>query len=157
MTAKAGAAKATGLAYRRNDGGRKKEGFEDRGNRDCGVRALAIAAGISYQQALKMLKARQDKAPTSGTYCDAMDGAARELGFEYVEIAQFRMRDRWLTKGLGKPMTKDILPAGRLICWAGHHFTAVTDHTVMDRVDCRLTPAGRIRKVKGYWAKARYA
>lgn len=145
-----------------NDGGRKAAGFKGE-TRDCGVRALAIAAEIPYQQALELLRSQQkdwvatsrhrhaktardrerSTSPMQGTWKQPFDAVLRQLGWEWRPTMR-------VGSGCVMHMRPSELPQGRIICRLSRHYAAVIDGVLHDTHDCSR---GGTRCVYGYWRK----
>ena len=126
--------------YIYNDGGRVEAGLKSK--TDCGIRAVSIACGMSYQDSRKLVKeyAKRGKqgsrAISSGIYKEDMDAALRSLGWKWFSAPKFDGR---------KARYSDI-PATAILRMA-KHYAAVIDGTLHDSWDS----SGKM--VYGYWAK----
>jgi hypothetical protein len=145
-----------------DDGGRVAAGFGDACDtqKDCGVRAVAIASGRPYLEvyrALAIANVRDRRvvggAPGPGLRIGPAYAAyMKSLGFEYHD-KKCRFSDR-------------ELPMGRLVVLLRDHLTAVIDHVIYDLFDAQEeilhlynfdpVPNGRIftyspAYVLGYW------
>ena len=137
-----------------DDGGRSAAGFRgDTG--DCGVRALAIAAGVPYKQVYDRIaelgkrertgKRKSSRShPRTGTYRKTFDRVAQELGFVWNA-----------TMGIGTGcrvhLRADELPSGRIIVALSKHYAAVINGVLHDTYDCSRDGT---RCVYGYWRQS---
>ena len=125
------------IGFEYDDGGRAEAGYKGSAG-DCGVRALAIAAEIPYQEAYdvcnKFAKAERVKAgaPRSsarnGMFIDTYRKAAALFGFRWVPTMSFG-------SGCEVHLRADELPAGRIIARVSKHLVAIVDGTVHDTAD----------------------
>lgn len=136
-----------------NDGGRRAAGYKG-GTGDCGVRAIAIATGMSYQAAYDLVnlygaterkskrRSRKSHARTgvyTSTFRRIMDG----LGWKWTPTM-------FVGQGCKVHMRKDELPGGTIILNVSKHFCAVIDGVVQD-THCDHRKGTRC--VYGYWSK----
>lgn len=125
--------------YLHSDGGRKDAGFKGKSG-DCGVRAVAIACDIGYNEARKRLKEfaakgnQGNKAIARGIYKDDMDAFMRSIGWEWKQAPKFEGR---------KARYSDI--PGRAVLRMARHFAAVVDGVLLDTWDSSR------KMVYGYW------
>ncbi len=135
---------------------------------DCGVRALAIAGGLEYEEAVILLRcAHRDWRPRSrrrasvnwrrvfhkqdprdGVYQFAMETALSRIGFVEGNLAIHRI-------GLGDfqpDYRMSSLPFGKLVVHIPGHYLAMINKTVKDTWDSRNTKRGTSRKCLRYWA-----
>lgn len=116
-----------------------------KGKSDCGVRAVAIALDMPYQQARKLLKeqaakGRQgNKAISKGIYKEDLQSAIESFGWYWVSAPKFTGR---------KARYTDLPSEGNYIVSMAKHFTAVVDGQIRDTWDCSN------KMVYGYWAKS---
>ena len=129
------------MKWNYNDGGRSKY-FRAASNRDCVIRAVAIAAQADYKEVYDTCKKISGKTPADGvTKKDVKKLLARYNG-------------QWVpTMGIGtgcKTHLKDgELPAkGRIVCQCSGHLTAVTDGVIQDTFN---PDRNETRCVYGYW------
>jgi hypothetical protein len=128
--------------YKYNDGGREEAGFKSKS--DCGIRAVAIACDMSYNESRKLLKeyAKRGKQGngqiSNGIYKEDMDAALRSIGWKWFSAPKFEGR---------KARYKDI-PGGRFIARMAKHYAAVIDGDLLDSWD------SSDKMVYGYWGKA---
>lgn len=127
--------------YQFNDGGRASAGFTGQSG-DCAVRALAIATGMDYKAARKLVKEfaakgkQGNKAIANGVYKEDLDACLRSLGWRWMPAPKFDGR---------KARYSDIY--GTAILRMARHFAAVVDGVLMDTFDSRE------KMVYGYWFK----
>jgi len=125
-----------------DDGGRKVAGFKTQ--TDCGIRAVAVACGLPYKQARKLLQehARKGKAGNGaiarGIYKEDMTSALESLGWVWRSAPKFTGR---------KARYTDI-PRGRVIVRMARHYAAVIDGNLHDTWDSSR------KMVYGYWEKS---
>ena len=128
--------------YIRNDGGRKAAGFK--GNRDCGIRAVAIACEIPYKEAQRLLREYSRKgrlgsgAIARGIYKEDMSAALASLGWSWRPAPKLEGR---------KARYGDLPPQGRYIARMARHYAAVLDGDLHDDWNSSS------KMVYGYWAK----
>jgi len=128
------------MTYQYTDGGRVEAGFKSLG--DCGIRAVAVACEMSYQDARKLLKEYANKgrqgsrAISHGIYKNDMDAALRSIGWQWNQAPKFKGR---------KARYSDI--PGRAILRMAKHFSVVIDGTLYDSWDSSH------KMVYGYWSK----
>lgn len=145
------------MTYQYDDGGRKAAGYKgDAG--DCGVRALAIAGGMPYQEVYRMVneygknergsrrrvtRSGQPKRSRSrtGIYAPTYRKMLADLGWSWTPTMQ-------IGAGCRVHLRPDELPPGRLIVNLSRHFSAVLDGVVRDTHD---SARGGTRCVYGYW------
>lgn len=122
-----------------NDGGRDAAGFK--GKKDCGIRAVAIACEMSYQDARKLLKeyAKRGKqgsaAIARGIYKEDMDAALRSIGWHWKAAPKFE----------GRKARYSDLPNGKVIARMAKHYAAVIEGELNDTWDSTN------KMVYGYW------
>ena len=143
-----------------NDGGRAEAGFKGKTG-DCCCRAIAIATGMPYKEAYKLIndfgKAekpnRKDRrgnkyngsrsSARTGVYKDTMRKIMDSLGWTWVA-----------TMGIGQGcrvhLRDDELPRGRIIVNVARHYAAVIDGVLNDTWDSQMDGN---RCVYGYWYK----
>jgi hypothetical protein len=141
-----------------NDGGREEAGYKgDAG--DCGVRSVAIAFNLPYQEAYDMMKqqnidfiashnckeAKQIRkrgvTPRNGFYRKPFHKLMESLGAKWVATMQ-------IGSGCKIHLKSDELPRGRIICNVSKHYAAVIDGVINDTYDCSRNGT---RCVYGYW------
>jgi len=148
------------MEYVYDDGGRKSAGFKG-STGDCVVRAIAIAAELSYQEVYNELQAAQHCHSLTGRdkYAKAMrsrknisvrNGVWNRVYKPYLEdtLGWVWTPTMFVGKGCKVHLTEDELPAGRLICRLSKHLVAVVDRVAHDIYDCSR---GGTRCVYGYW------
>jgi hypothetical protein len=137
-----------------NDGGRKDAGYK--GNaRDCGVRAIAIAAQMPYQEVYDLVnwygnnwerKSKRKSGKSNarkGIYGKTFKKIMRDLGWSWQPTMQ-------IGSGCKVHLRPDELPKGRIICRLSRHFVAVIDGVIQDTYN---PTRGGTRCVYGYWYK----
>lgn len=126
--------------YQYSDGGREAAGLKSK--TDCGIRAVAIACDMPYQDARKLLKEYAQRGKqgsrmiSKGVYKEDMDAALRSLGWRWVKAPTFEGR---------KARYSDI--PGTAIVRMAKHYAAVIDGVLYDSWDSST------KMVYGYWAK----
>ena len=129
--------------YEYNDGGRAAAGFKGK-YADCGVRAMAIACQISYDEADVRCKSaclfgkRGSRSLSKGIFKEDMTDALKKLGWVWRPAPKF----------VGRKARCSDMPKGRVIARMSHHFVAVIDGVPHDTWDCTN------KMVYGYWEKA---
>jgi len=133
-----------------DDGGRLAAGLKPvKTPRDCGVRAIAIAARLPYKEARTLANRhcqrfhRPNESASKGLYRDTMDSIFEELGWQWVAT---------MGKGTGCTvhLTPSELPKGRIVVRLSKHYAAVIDGVLHDLSDS--SREGK-RCVYGYWQK----
>lgn len=129
------------MNYIYNDGGRKNAGYKGTAG-DCGVRAMAIALGISYKDAyIELAQANKD----FGFAKSARNGILK-LVFNTV-----LNRHGWYWKSAPKFISRKArcsdMPDGYVIARQAHHYVAVLDGFPLDIWDSSE------KMVYGYWQK----
>ncbi len=149
----------TGATWTEDDGGRADAGFKGTAG-DCGVRAVAIATELPYQEVYDALfeanrefatgrtkKARataKDTSPRTGVFREAMQIYMENIGWRWVPTMH-------IGQGCTVHLRADELPAGRIVAALSRHFCAVVDGVAHDTHDC--TRDGT-RCVYGYFTEA---
>ena len=134
-----------------NDGGRAAAGFKGTAG-DCAVRAVAIAAEISYQEAYDLInrhsknekpsKRRKRKSSSrTGVHRVTFHKVMEELGWSWTPTMQ-------IGSGCTVHVREDELPSGRLILNLSKHYAAFLDGVLQDTYDDSRN--GK-RCVYGYW------
>ena len=126
----------------KDDGGRQAAGLKGSSG-DCAVRAVAIAIGMPYRDAQKLVKdfaakGRQgNRAIARGVYKEDLDAALRSIGWVWHKARVIEGR---------KARYSDI--PGTAIVRMARHYAAVVDGGLHDSWDSTE------KMVYGYWAKA---
>ena len=141
------------MEFQFNDGGRVNAGFKGKAG-DCACRAIAIATGINYKDAYKLINdfakneklGKRKKARSNartGVYNDTMKKIMESLGWEWVA-----------TMGIGSGckvhMDSNELPSGNIIVRVSKHYAAVIDGVLNDTYDSSRDGS---RCVYGYYRK----
>jgi hypothetical protein len=140
------------IKYQYDDGGRAHAGYKGTTG-DCSVRAVAIAAGLPYQQVyddLNML-ANDERPRGNKKRSNARTGVHRKTTSRYLERIGFE----WVpTMGIGTGckvhLKADELPSGPLVVSVSKHLAAVIDGVLHDNHD---SSRDGTRCVYGYWQK----
>lgn len=117
------------MTYVFNDGGRVKAGFKSQ--TDCGIRAMAIACNIPYNEARKYLKEASKNgrkgsgAIATGIYKEDMEAALKKFGFVRKSSPKL----------VGRKARYYDLPKGRIVAHMAKHFAAVIDGELHDSWD----------------------
>ena len=141
------------MQFKYNDGGRAAAGFRQKKHcGDCVCRSIAIATGRPYSEiyALILYYAKHERTgkrkrrlsdPEKGVGRYTHSRVMSLLGWEWVP-----------TMGIGTGckvhLDADELPAGRIVVYVSHHFTAVVDGVINDTYD---PSRGGTRCVYGYY------
>jgi hypothetical protein len=136
-----------------NDGGRKAAGYKGNAG-DCGPRAIAIATGMSYQDAYELVdqhgaterasKRRNKKSSArTGTYTATFRRIMDSLNWQWTPT-------KFFGEGCKVHMKKDELPGGTIILRVSKHFCAVINGVVQDT---HCDHRNGTRCVYGYWSK----
>lgn len=126
-----------------DDGGRAAAGFKGRAG-DCVTRAVAIAAGLPYDEVYRRLaKERGEQRVTKRSgkkAASARNGIdtrrkwfkdyMASLGFEWVPTMR-------IGSGCKVHLCADELPAGRIVVAVSKHYTAMIDGVIHDTYDPR--------------------
>ena len=144
------------ISFMYNDGGRANAGRKGYTG-DCVARAIAIAAGLPYQEVYDRMaegnvsqrRSKHDKSKRSRT---ASHGIAvkrkwfkdymRELGFVWTATME-------VGSGCKVHLKYDELPKGRIVVSLSRHYAAVLNGVLHDTHDCSR---GGTRCVYGYWS-----
>ena len=124
-----------------NDGGKHESGYKTK--TDCGIRAVAIACEVSYNDARAILKkAAKDGVAgngqiAKGIYKEDMNSALQSLGWVWRSAPKIK----------GRKARYYDLPKGRVIARMSKHFVAVIDGVIHDTWDSSQ------KMVYGYWEK----
>lgn len=139
------------MRYQFNDGGRAAAGYKGKAG-DCAARALAIAAGLRYQDAYERINAaatrerprgtRKRSDARSGVWPETLGRVLTALGFEWVPTMRIGSGCTVHLRAGELPMT------GRLVVRVSRHYVAVVDGVVHDTHD-PTRDGGRC--VYGYW------
>lgn len=124
------------LGFRVDDGGRRAAGFPVQ--RDCSVRAVAIATGMSYRDAYVALAGLR---PTGGVDADVSDRLLAAAGFTYTATAGRTVRLR----------TDELPRLALMVIKMWEHLTVVADGTILDTGDPTLYRRGM---VLGWWRRS---
>jgi len=124
-----------------NDGGRKEAGFKGNAG-DCSVRAIAIAIGMDYKTAYKLIAtANQNngkgRSARRGIDKDLYSDVLKTLGWVWNSAPKFIGR---------KAKCKDM-HLGTVIARQAGHYVAVINGIPQDTWDCSH------KMVYGFWAK----
>ena len=141
------------MTYMRTDGGRAAAGFKGSAS-DCATRALAIATGLTYQEAYDLINAySKDEKPSkqrrgkssarAGVHTVTFKKVIADLGWEWTPTMQ-------IGSGCTVHVREDELPDGRLILNLSRHFAAFIDGVLHDTHD---SSRDGTRCVYGYWHK----
>ena len=140
-----------------SDGGRAAAGYKgDAG--DCAVRAVAIAVGIPYREAYRLIgvackdekpsKARRGvSSPRSGVHRVTMRKVMGKLGWDWTPTMH-------IGQGCRVHLRADELPPGRIIVNLSKHWAAVIDGVIHDTYDCSRDGT---RCVYGYYSERKSA
>lgn len=129
------------MSYIYTDGGRVQAGFKSL--TDCGIRAMAVACDISYQEARKALKEASKNgrkgsgAISTGIFKEDMEKALQAYGFVRKSAPKLE----------GRKARYYDLPRGRIVANMAKHFAAVIDGNLYDSWDS----SGKM--VYDYWIK----
>jgi len=141
------------MKFNFNDGGRADAGYKGKTG-DCACRAIAIATGMNYKDAYKLINdfAKNEKLgkrkktrsnARTGVYNDTMKKIMESLGWEWIA-----------TMGIGSGckvhMDSDELPMGNIIVRVSKHYAAVIDGVLNDTYDSSRDGS---RCVYGYYRK----
>lgn len=120
-----------------------------RQERDCVVRAIAIATEIPYDEVAKQINHLADEVYFDGS--DAKHGVHKKLYKDFLRGLGWTWTP---TMGIGTGCKVHLrdgeLPMGRLIVSVSRHLVAVIDGVINDRSDCSRDGT---RCVYGYWSK----
>ncbi|QEG37711.1 hypothetical protein [Bythopirellula goksoeyrii] len=147
------------MPFVKHDGGRSDAGYRGKAG-DYVIRAIAIAAGLSYLLVYAELRRRNEhfrrtsrcraarrmksSTPRNGTNKRVYDPYLLDLGFTWTP-----------TMGIGTGcrfhLHPDELPTGRLVVRLSGHLAAVIDGTLYDTKDCSR---GGTRCVYGFYQRS---
>ena len=136
------------IAYVYDDGGRGDAGYRGEAG-DCACRAIAIAAGLPYQDVYELLnraagrerRKRGRSSARNGVYRPTLKRVMAELGAEWTPTMS-------IGSGCTVHLRSDELPSGRLIVSLSRHVAAVIDGELRDTSRCDRDGT---RCVYGYW------
>lgn len=118
-------------------------------NRDCVVRAIAIATEQKYTDVRDRVNYLADNEYFDGS--DANDGVHKKLYKDYLTSLGWKWTP---TMGIGTGCKVHLhdgeLPMGRLVVSVSRHLVAVIDGVINDTFDCSRNGT---RCVYGYWRK----
>jgi hypothetical protein len=135
-----------------DDGGREAAGYRGYAG-DCGVRSVAIAAALPYQEVYDAINVHaQRERPRGGRFrSNARTGVNRATMKWYLEELGWHWTP---TMGIGTGCTvhlrADELPMGRLIVSLSRHYAAVIDGVLHDNHD---SSRDGMRCVYGIWTR----
>ena len=142
------------MKYEYNDGGRAAAGYKGVTG-DCGVRAVAIATGLPYQQvydALNEVCANKRGKPFKRGVSNARTGIHGPIMRRYMASLGWKFVP---TMGIGTGCKVHLrdgeLPMGRILCNVSRHFIAVVDGVIQDIYD---PSRNGTRCVYGYYIAA---
>lgn len=140
------------IQFVEDDGGRAAAGYRGYTG-DCGTRAVAIAAGIPYQEAYDRInEAAKRERPRgkkkrsnarNGIWPQTLGRVLEDLGFEWVPTMK-------IGTGCRVHLDADQLPKGRIVTRLSRHYAAVVDGVLRDTYD---SSRDCNRCVYGYWIK----
>lgn len=147
-----------------DDGGRRAAGYTGYAG-DCVVRAVAIAARLSYEEVYEALHCgmrEQRKTRRSGASTPPRDGVSvrREWFKRYMQGLGFRWTATMrIGSGCLVHLHDGELPMGRLVVSVSKHYTAVIDGVIRDTHDPQREehvveqfPGWHFARLKpGYW------
>ena len=129
------------MTFKYSDGGRKDAGFLSK--TDCGIRAIAIATGLGYLEARKLLShhsrigKKGNGSIASGIYKEDLNAALESIGWSWRPAPKFDGR---------KAKYSDI--PGCAVLRMAKHFSVVVDGILFDTWDSSH------KMVYGYWSKS---
>lgn len=127
------------MKWQYNDGGRDEAGYTGDTN-DCVVRAVAIIAGIDYQQVyddIYALAKTERRSKNRKTRSGARNGVHKVTWRKYIKSLGFEWVPTMKIGGGCRVHLRDKeLPRGRLIVRVSKHLTAVIDGVIHDTHDC---------------------
>ncbi len=157
------------MQFQYDDGGRAEAGYKG-STGDCGVRALAIAADMPYQEACDLVnkfaatersgkrRGRGRSSVRGGIYASTYKRIMAHLGWKWIACMG-------IGTGCKVHLRSEELPPGRLIVRVSKHYAAVIDGVLHDtydhsqkRVEIGAVNGVPYRKewfrcVYGYWIK----
>jgi hypothetical protein len=128
-----------------DDGGRAEAGFSGKAG-DCVARALAIAGGMSYGEAYRVLAqaneaAGHPRSARNGVGRTVFEPVFNQYGFTWTPTMK-------VGSGCRVHLRREELPEGRIIARLSRHLVAVIDGVIRDTFD---PSRGGTRCVYGYW------
>lgn len=141
------------MSFKYNDGGRAEAGYKGTAG-DCACRAIAIATGMSYQDAYDLInktalterhgkRKRGVSNARTGVYKQTLRKIMLELGWKWTPTM-------FVGSGCNVHLKAEELPKGTLVVAVSKHYVAVIDGAVNDTHD--PTRQGK-RCVYGYYQK----
>lgn len=132
------------MQWKFNDGGSGKSN-----QRDCVVRAIAIATGQPYAEVFSQINHLADEVYFDGS--DASHGVHKRLYKDYLTSLGWTWTPTMqIGSGCKVHLRDGELPMGRLIVSVSRHLVAVIDGVINDTGDCSRCGT---RCVYGYWRK----
>jgi uncharacterized protein YfiM (DUF2279 family) len=133
------------MKYKYNDGG---SGTNKQ--RDCVVRAIAIATGKPYAEVRDTINHLADEVYFDGS--DASAGVHKQLYKDYLKaLGWVWTATMSIGSGCKVHLRDGELPMGTLLVSVSRHLVCVIDGVINDTHDCSR---GGTRCVYGYWRKA---
>ena len=115
--------------------------------RDCVVRAIAIATGKPYVEVRDEINYLADNVYFDGS--DAKHGVHKQLYRDYLKSLGWTWTPTMnIGSGCKVHLRDDELPKGKLIVLVSRHLVAVINGVIHDTHDCSR---GGMRCVYGYW------
>jgi hypothetical protein len=142
------------MEFNYNDGGRAKAGYKGVTG-DCGVRAMAIVTGKTYQEIYDMVNdlvksGKGFKQRKTGKVSDARTGVwQKDVNKIMLSLGWKWTPTMLIGQGCKVHLKADELPSGRILCNVSRHYTAVIDGVVNDIYDCSRDDK---RCVYGYYS-----
>lgn len=116
-------------------------------NRDCVVRAIAIATGKPYSEVKDRINYLADEVYFDGS--DSTAGVHKQLYKDYLTSLGWKWTPTMsIGSGCRVHLRDGELPMGRLVVTVSRHLVAVIDGVIHDTHDCSRN--GK-RCVYGYW------
>lgn len=140
------------MAFQKNDGGRAAAGYKGQAG-DCGCRALAIATGMSYNDAYNTINeyAHSERPRGGGKRSGARTGLkGRTMRRIMADLGWTWTPTMGIGTGCKVHVRADELPPGRLLLFMSRHFAVMVDGVLHDTYD---SSRNGTRCVYGYWSK----
>lgn len=136
------------IGFQYDDGGRAAAGYRGEAG-DCVVRAVAIAAGMPYQEVYDRVNNVAKCERRQRNRSSARDGVHKATTRRFMESIGWRWTPTMqIGSGCKVHLRADELPAGRLIVSVSKHVCAVINGVVYDTYN---PSRDGTRCVYGYW------
>ena len=141
------------IPFQCNDGGREGAGYKG-STGDCFTRALALATGISYQEAYDLVNAygkKERRTKRRGSKSSARTGVYKATCKRILtDMGWVWTPTMFIGSGCKVHLNASELPTGTILCSVSKHWVAVINGVLHDTHDCSRKGT---RSVYGYFKK----